>query len=417
MISAMRIMYFFITVDSLISRKSAQRIRHSERAVNKQQVIVYKQPNARSADSLMRNIFTEIYRMKTVRFKRVQFYLALGAAWLLLWLISFVNYQDTFLVHALNEFWLTIFIVGANFAFYEFALPLIIRKRSNLLYSIFIGVFLVTLHLLIVSFGLYGWVLIGKTLDIYTQLRHSILSPDGPYYRLLDEAFYHGETGVASILFFGEAKVLDHNFTLRQMAQQMMLEKQAAELNYLKSQTNPHFLFNTLNNIYSLSISKSDLAAESILRLSKILRFMLYETNDRFISIHKEVEIITDYIELEKLRYDDSLQVDFHTDVDDQNQQIPPLLLVPLVENAFKHGVSETGNNAFLIIKLAVNNSHLKFCVENSAGSEDKPIVENIGLTNLRRQLGLLYSDYDLDVRHRDSVFTAELKINLAGHV
>lgn len=206
---------------------------------------------------------------------------------------------------------------------------------------------------------------------------------------------------------------------LKQDAQQLRIEKQQAELNYLKSQTNPHFLFNTLNNIYSLARDKSDLAPESILRLSKILRFMLYETNGPYIAIEQELKIITDYIALEKLRYDDSLAIHFNNDIEDMKQALPPLLLIPLVENAFKHGVSETRNQPFVDIHLSVNKRLLMFKVRNS--TEESPaegkVKENIGLSNLRRQLEFLFTDYNLSLHHGDSVFTATLKINLASHV
>jgi LytS/YehU family sensor histidine kinase len=206
---------------------------------------------------------------------------------------------------------------------------------------------------------------------------------------------------------------------LKASAQQLLIEKQQAELNYLKSQTNPHFLFNTLNNIYSLSKDKSDLAPESILRLSKILRFMLYEAGGKYIAIEQELKIIGDYIALEQLRYDESLRINFSNDIEDMKQALPPLLLIPLVENAFKHGVSETRNHPFIDIHLSVNKRQLAFLVKNSTEEfHDKSNVrENIGLTNLRRQLELLYTDYNLSVQHNESGFTATLKINLASHV
>ena len=197
------------------------------------------------------------------------------------------------------------------------------------------------------------------------------------------------------------------------------MEKQEAELNYLKSQTNPHFLFNTLNNIYSLARDKNNLAPESILRLSKILRFMLYETSGEYIAIEDELKIISDYIALEKLRYDESLHVNFNYDLEDMKQAIPPLLLIPLVENAFKHGVSETRDRPFVDIHLSVNKRQLAFIVKNSseAFAAETVVKENIGLSNLRRQLELLYKDYNLTVQHKDAVFIATLKINLASHV
>jgi LytS/YehU family sensor histidine kinase len=206
---------------------------------------------------------------------------------------------------------------------------------------------------------------------------------------------------------------------LREDAQRLRIEKQEAELNYLKSQTNPHFLFNTLNNIYALAREKSDLAPESILRLSKILRFMLYDAGGAYISVEQELKIISDYIELEKLRYDESLRVNFNYDVEDMKQALPPLLLIPLVENAFKHGISETRNKPWLDIHLTVNKRQLKFIVKNSVEVPEASglVKENIGLSNLRRQLELLYKDYSLVVDRNQTEFIATLEINLASHV
>jgi LytS/YehU family sensor histidine kinase len=224
---------------------------------------------------------------------------------------------------------------------------------------------------------------------------------------------------MGAVFFFGIIRHIYNYVRLRQSAQQLRIEKQQAELNYLKSQTNPHFLFNTLNNIYSLAKDKSDLAPESILRISKILRYMLYETGGEFISVEQELKIINDYIELEKLRYDETLRINFNHDIEDMKQALPPLLLVPLVENAFKHGVSETRISPFVDIHLSIRNRHLNFVVKNSTDKTltDPTIKENIGLKNLRRQLELLYKDYDLSIQQADASFTATLKINLASHV
>lgn len=224
--------------------------------------------------------------------------------------------------------------------------------------------------------------------------------------------------GIFALMIFGISRHIYNYVILRQSAQQLRIEKQEAELNYLKSQTNPHFLFNTLNNIYSLARDKSDQAPESILRLSKILRFMLYETKGGYIAIEQELAIISDYIALEKLRYDESLHINFNYDIEDMRQALPPLLLIPLVENAFKHGASETRAHPFVDIHLSVKNRQLSFFVKNSAeGLQDEKVKENIGLSNLRRQLELLFTDYNLSVEQKDSAFSAELKINLASHV
>lgn len=146
---------------------------------------------------------------------------------------------------------------------------------------------------------------------------------------------------------------------------------------------------------------------------------MLYEASGEFIAVEQEIKIINDYTSLEKLRYDDSLRINFNYDVEDMKQAIPPLLLIPLVENAFKHGASETRNQPFVDIHISIKNRVLNLVVKNSTEGTgmNEPIKENIGLSNLRRQLELLFSDYNLTVEQQASVFSASLRINLASHV
>jgi len=265
--------------------------------------------------------------------------------------------------------------------------------------------------MILYSYGSYVWRLMGIQLHIYSPLKDFL-----EVKHVLENQMAYS---MGSVFFFGIARHIYSYIKLKQATQQLRIEKQAAELNYLKSQTNPHFLFNTLNNIYSLARDKSDLAPESILRLSKILRFMLYETGGSYIAIDQEIKIISDYIALEKLRYDESLHINFNYDIEDMKQALPPLLLIPLVENSFKHGVSETRNQPFVDIHLSVNKRQLTFVVKNSSEAfpEEGVVKENIGLSNLRRQLELLYTDYNLFVQQGESVFTATLKINLASHV
>ncbi|MGZ5189507.1 MAG: sensor histidine kinase, partial [Flavisolibacter sp.] len=289
--------------------------------------------------------------------------------------------------------------------------PYILLKRRIIFINILLAIPFIFIYSMFFSFGLYTWRIIGIGLHIYT----SLTTFDSTEHALSEQMAY----SMMTLFFFGIIRHIYNYWKLKQTAQKLRIEKQAAELNYLKSQTNPHFLFNTLNNIYSLARDKSDLAPESILRLSKILRFMLYETNGAFIAIEQELKIINDYIELEKLRYDESLRISFNYDVEDMKQAIPPLLMIPLVENAFKHGVSETTGLPFIDIHLSVKQRRLVFVVKNS--TEPIPlgtgIKESIGLSNLRRQLELLYTDYNLTVQQGTSVFTATLKINIASHV
>ncbi|HKR03970.1 MAG TPA: histidine kinase [Bacteroidia bacterium] len=337
--------------------------------------------------------------------KRFPFYIWTGLAYLLLWIFSVLaKHPDEFVIRSINYAWNTIYIVILNFIFFEYTLRQATRK------NIFKFLFLLFAHLMLYSFGLYAWRNIGIGLHFYTELKKFAFIGEG--------VAFHFPFSVASIVFFTIVRHVYNHIKLKQAAQKLLIEKQQAELNYLKSQTNPHFLFNTLNNIYSLARDKSDLAPESILRLSKILRFMLYETSGEYIAVEQELKIISDYIALEKLRYDDSLHVNFNHDIEDMKQALPPLLLMPLVENAFKHGVSETRNQPFVDIHLSVKQRQLTFVVKNSAEKfpDEKGVIENIGLSNLRRQLELLYTDYNLSVQQGESAFTAALKINLASH-
>jgi sensor histidine kinase YesM len=343
---------------------------------------------------------------------KIKFYLWLGLAYLSFWLLhNLVTYYDTFWVRFVNDIWRVVYIVVLNYIFFEYTIPFVLRKRKYILYNVLSGLLFLWVHLMFWSYGLYAWRAMGIGLGIYTELTK---------FETIDKGVeHHMGYSVGSVFFFGIIRHIYNYVKLKQATQQLRIEKQQAELNYLKSQTNPHFLFNTLNNIYSLARDKNDLAPESIMRLSKILRFMLYETGGGFIAIEQELKIISDYIALEKLRYDELLRINFNYDVEDMKQALPPLLLIPLVENAFKHGVSETRGRPFVDIHLSVKQRQLSFTVKNSSEnfSGDKTVKENIGLSNLRRQLELLYKEYDLSVKQNDSMFTSVLKINLASHV
>lgn len=336
--------------------------------------------------------------------QRFRFYLWVGLAYLGMGVLFLLHDMKTsFGRHFLNEFWFALYFLVVNYWFFEYVWPRLSWKRF------FSSALLIILQIFLWSWIAYGWRQIGISTGLYTSLAK---------YKDTGEAVsaVMGH-GVGSAFFFGIIRHIYHYIQLKRTAQQLRIEKQEAELNYLKSQTNPHFLFNTLNNIYSLSRDKSDLAPESVMRLSKILRYMLYEAGGAYIAIEQELKIIGDYIELEKLRYDESLRINFNYDVEDMRQALPPLLLIPLVENAFKHGAAETRDRPFVDIHLSVKNRQLTFVVKNSADGSEQTVKENIGLSNLRRQLELQYTDYNLTIQPAASVYIATLKINLASHV
>ena len=337
---------------------------------------------------------------------RFKVYIWIGVAYALLWfLMDLTAHPETFFKRAWNSIWLCTYLVVLNFIAYEYVFPYIRFTWKRMLAA----PFLIFGLLMACSFVFYAWRGFGIALHIYFPLVYND--------KLTTAVSYHVPYSFGSVIFFGIVRHVYDYRKLKEATQLLKIQKQEAELNYLKSQTNPHFLFNTLNNIYSLARDKSDLAPESILRLSKILRFMLYETGDNFIPIEQELKIMDDYIALEKLRYDESLRVRIKHDVEDMRQAIPPLLLIPLVENAFKHGVSETRDKPFVDVFLSVNKRVLRFIVKNSSESEQTQVKENIGLSNLRRQLELLYKEYNLEVGYKDGIFTANLMINLATHV
>jgi sensor histidine kinase YesM len=212
-------------------------------------------------------------------------------------------------------------------------------------------------------------------------------------------------------------KLLRSQLKAIRLQKHLQKEKLEMELNFLRQQTNPHFLFNTLNNIYSLSRKQSPNTSEVVMRLSKLLRFTLYEARKFSIPVGDEIRLITDYVELEKIRYDHRLSVCMETEIDHDAEPIAPLLLLPFVENAFKHGVSETRLASHVTIDLKLSKGKLEFRVENSKEETADAIVkENIGLGNVRRQLELMYSDFKLEVLNEPNVFIILLQINLRSH-
>jgi len=205
---------------------------------------------------------------------------------------------------------------------------------------------------------------------------------------------------------------------IRSRAEQLLLkEKLETELKYLRNQTNPHFLFNTLNNIYALARKKSDDAPDAIMKLSKLLRFMLYDTAKPFIAIGDEIRLLEDYIDLEKIRYNGKLTISFVKDIPNEQEMIAPLLLLPFIENAFKHGASESRYAAFIEMDLVLKDGILKFSVKNSKENQSHHVNDmSIGLNNVKRQLELLYTDYDLQVINEPAVYLVLLTINLQSH-
>ncbi|WP_199120997.1 sensor histidine kinase [Pedobacter sp. ASV28] len=191
-----------------------------------------------------------------------------------------------------------------------------------------------------------------------------------------------------------------------------------AELNFLKGQIHPHFLFNTLNNLYAHTLSQSPKSPVIVLGLSNILRYMLYECNSDLVPLKRDIEILKSYITLEKIRYEERLDLNLVIKGQIGHQQIIPLLMLPLVENAFKHGASEMVQDAWINVDLEVSEHRLKFKVSNSKPSEpvssSKSHFGKIGLTNVRSRLELLYKNaHSFTTYDEGDMFVAILEVNL----
>tara|TARA_R110002020_G_scaffold91560_3_gene222420 strand:+ start:28801 stop:29886 length:1086 start_codon:yes stop_codon:yes gene_type:complete len=200
------------------------------------------------------------------------------------------------------------------------------------------------------------------------------------------------------------------------------LEKRqlTTELKFLRSQVSPHFFFNTLNNIYSLTLEKSDKAPEVVLKLSELMRYLLYATKKRKQDLTSEIECIQNYIDLERIRFDESLEVDMRISGSLENHTIAPMLLVPLIENCFKHGANKNIGSMYIEIDIRVEGSFMHFKVSNTIPvkkdvkeTEDKD--GGIGLSNVKKRLELGYDqkDYDLSIFEADQMFHVLLKLKV----
>ena len=192
-----------------------------------------------------------------------------------------------------------------------------------------------------------------------------------------------------------------------------------SELRFLKSQINPHFLFNVLNSLYALTLKKSDLAPDIVLKLSNILRYVLYEgASQKRVPFYKEIEYLESYLELEKIRLGDRVKVDLDIKGDFSNKYIEPMLFINFVENSFKHGASSNTDNSWISIGLALKENEVTLSVKNSLGKskikKDKTYVGGIGLTNTKKRLDLLYpNSHDLEIGEKEGKFEVQLKIKL----
>ena len=214
-------------------------------------------------------------------------------------------------------------------------------------------------------------------------------------------------------------KVGKHWLEKDRASQKLEKEKMEAELNFLKAQIHPHFLFNTLNNLYALTLKKSDKASEVVLKLSHLLNYLLYEGNEQQVALDKELEVINTYIALEKIRYGERLDISYTIKGSTAAKEVAPMLLLPFVENSFKHGASQQLEQVWVQIEVLIQEDVLNLKVMNSKSAglkarENAAVPQGIGLKNVQRRLALLYGDsYTLDIQDKGACFQVAMCIPL----
>ncbi|WP_229731303.1 sensor histidine kinase [Hyunsoonleella pacifica] len=188
-------------------------------------------------------------------------------------------------------------------------------------------------------------------------------------------------------------------------------EKAEAELLLLKTQVDPHFFFNTLNNLHALTLKKDDKAPEMVLKLSHIMRYTIYEGKKDIVFLKDEITFLENYIELHKIRYHKTLKVSLSHNINDSDT-VAPLLFIILVENAFKHGAEKLTENAFITMHLESNPTSIHFTIQNNFDIDEHSLQQGIGLDNLKRRLNLIYpKKHNLVIEQIDNIYKSDLKI------
>ena len=291
-----------------------------------------------------------------------------------------------------------------------FLIPTFIYKRK---FIFFTTALIVTIFLMVIIKFQLTYFLIGKN-----------VWPEGPETHSLTANYVIqmmlGELYVIS--FVTAIKITIDYISTNKKAAKLEQSKLETELRFLRSQISPHFFFNTLNNIYALTLEKSSKAPDVVLKLSELMRYLLYETKNKSQSLEKEILCIQNYLDLERIRYGNNLNIEMEVSGDISGKQLSPMLLIPFVENAFKHGVNESIGNVFVKIKLKVEDDFLYFDVSNSTSQKRKMKLPKelttsggIGINNVKKRLELGYTkeEYKLDIVEKNDQFLIQLKLKL----
>jgi hypothetical protein len=303
-----------------------------------------------------------------------------------------------------QAFWITLLKVTDLAIMIYVANYILIPK---LLYKKKYGWFILAFVVMIVSSSLGKMQVIGRILHNPGLFDLSIDTKG----RIYDNVIPHFFLVIAGVAF----KLMYDHFRMQKRLMEMAREKAEAELSFLKSQINPHFLFNSLNSVYFLINKENPEARQALHKFSDMLRYQLYEVKGTKIPIEKELSYLKDYVDLQKLRKDENYSVEFNYTPDIKGFSIEPLLLIPFVENAFKHISHKTGETNFVKVDMSRNNGQFSFVIENSKESERTTEEHGgIGLNNVKRRLELLYPEkHILQIKEEDNFYKVDLKLKI----
>lgn len=305
------------------------------------------------------------------------------------------------------------------------SIPIAFIVKDTVLVALLICFFYAHYHYIIPkTYNSKKYILYGATIFFIFAF---ICSFAIPFKQFLPDPHSHAKIGLNNFQYF--LRELRQNFfffigvlfaslalKLNHQWKQIEQEKLNAELSYLKAQINPHFLFNTLNSIYSLALVKSDSTPKAILELSSLMRYVISESKEKYVPLEKEIDYIKNYIDLQKLRLDDTVSVSFATEGEILNKKISPLMLIPFIENAFKHGVNPE-ENSIIDIFLIVQGDNLLLKVTNALVSRisDSFTKSGFGIENAKTQLSLLYPNkHSLMLEEANHCFIVTLKLNIS---
>ena len=328
--------------------------------------------------------------------------------WVAVWLfyVFFFSYNSTHTnyILALSTYLIPITAIATYTMVYRF-IPKYLSVKKYLQFGIYTFI-----SILFATFCILLFLMVS--ISFIPEFKSTDLPPMGRNYVFIVLLVYLIVALVSfANLWKRNSQITLENSTLQKELVNAKFQAKKQELNYLKSQIHPHFLFNTLNTIYGLALQKSEDTPDVILKLSNLLDYILYQTSKPDVSLTDELKHIDDYIALERIRFKDTLDIEFTKEITDKEIRIAPMLLLPFIENAFKHG-SIFNDKLKVILHILVTENELSFNIKNTYKPCDS--IEGLGLKNIKERLELLYpNNYELQIESTSKWFEVQLRILL----